>query len=67
VTYGIMSTRVGNVLVEVAWEKHQGYRLVVSDLGASYRGELLGGDVRYYAKLSSALSAAARVVKQLGA
>lgn len=60
-TYGIMRTRVGDIMIEVAWEKHQGYRLVVSDPGAG------GDDVRYYAKLSTALSAAARVAKQLGA
>lgn len=60
-TYGIMRTRVGDIMIEVSWEKHHGYRLSIDDPGA-------GGDyVHYYAKLSSALSAAVRFIKRFGA
>lgn len=47
--------------IKLDWVKHEGFRVMFYDPGAG------GVDKKYYAKLSSALSAMARVARKLGA
>jgi len=74
-TYKILQVKVkrpddhhpnARVVVEIDWEKDEGYRLTVRDVDRQFpfmkAAETL--DVRYYAKLSSVLMAAGRVVKR---
>jgi len=62
-TYKILQVKVkrpgDQVEVEIDWVKQEGYRLTVNDPEAG------PPDVRYYARLSSALWAAAPIIKKL--
>jgi hypothetical protein len=65
-TKKIFRTIVDKVEISIDWVKHHGYRLRMYDTAWVETGSPEYPTDEYYAKLSSAVAAAARVIKKLG-